>query len=110
MATSQSGACEFDRLFNKSVPNILEKVFFSLDLDSFTACREVCKTWKELFSTARFCKKAKEMELEMKKLLVAAGEGNTEEVKRLLMRGVHPNGDDVTTPLCVGAGMATKLW
>ena len=22
MATSQSGACEFDRLFNKSVPNI----------------------------------------------------------------------------------------
>ena len=75
MATSQPGACEFDRLFNKSVPNILEKVFFSLDLDSFTACREVCVTWKELFSTARFCKKAKEMELEMKKLLVAAGEG-----------------------------------
>ena len=112
MTASRPASCEFDSLFAKNVPHILEGIFFSLDLDSYKTCREVSKTWRELFSTARFCKKAKELALEMKrskkKLLDAAEEGNADEVKRLLLIGVHPNGDDYTTPLCVAAKMDKK--
>ena len=37
----------FSILFNKNVPHVQEKIFFSLDYDSLKACGEVCKTWHE---------------------------------------------------------------
>ena len=98
---------EFDKLFKQNFPDILEHIFFSLDLDSFKSCREVCRTWRELFSSARYCRKAdklvKEMKMNKRKLLEAAKEGDVNEVQRLLSIGVHPNGDGSTTPLCAAA-------
>ena len=40
-------SCAFDKLFTNSVPHILEKVFFSLDYNSFKSCLEVSRTWNE---------------------------------------------------------------
>ena len=51
----------FDKLFNTNVPHVLEKIFFSLDYESFKACHEVCRGWKELLSTANFTLKATKM-------------------------------------------------
>ena len=50
--------CEFDRLFTRGVPHILEKIFFSLDYNSFVACREVSNAWNELHSSEFFRRKA----------------------------------------------------
>ena len=41
-------------LFNKSVPHVFEKIFFSLDYDSFLACGNVSKSWNELLSTESY--------------------------------------------------------
>ena len=50
MATSESiPNCKFNILFTKSVPHILEKIFFSLDFDSFVACGKVSLAWEGLF-------------------------------------------------------------
>ena len=42
MTTSESiPHGELNILFTKSVPHVLEKIFFSLDFDSFVACGKV---------------------------------------------------------------------
>ena len=51
MATHHTG---FDMLHSKSVPHILEKIFFSLDSKTFNVCREVCRTWKELLASDEY--------------------------------------------------------
>ena len=56
----------FSILFNKNVPHVQEKIFFSLDYDSLKACEEVCKTWHELLGTEPYQVKSKEL-LEKKK-------------------------------------------
>ena len=38
-------------LFTRSVPHILEKIFFSLDYESFMRCSEVNKTWNDLLTS-----------------------------------------------------------
>ena len=38
----------FEYLFRRNVPHILEKIFFSLNYDSFKTCSEVCRAWNEL--------------------------------------------------------------
>ena len=43
--------CAFDKLFTKSVPHILEKIFFSLDFKSFNTCMDVSKTWRDLLTS-----------------------------------------------------------
>ena len=59
--------CEFDKLFTNYVPDILEKIFFALDYDSFIACGKVCKAWRELFSSQSYNLKAEELRAEMVK-------------------------------------------
>ena len=93
MATSHLG--QFDTLFNKSVPHILEKIFFALDYDSFLTCRRVCRTWKDLMSSesyhrmsAKLLEKKKENE---KRLRQFSEYGNNKEVQKLLSDGVNPN-------------------
>ena len=34
----------FEILFNRQVPHIVEKIFFSLDYESLKKCLEVCNT------------------------------------------------------------------
>ena len=41
----------FDTIFTKSVPHILEKIFFSLDYASYKSCCEVNKTWNDLLTS-----------------------------------------------------------
>ena len=62
MAISTKGRVNsFGKLFDRSVPHILEKIFFSLDYDSFMVCAKVCKTWEGLLSSASFKAKASEL-------------------------------------------------
>ena len=85
----------FGTLFNKSVPHILEKIFFSLDYDSFKSCRKVCKTWNILLSSESYQVRSGEMLVEKndneKKLCYHAKMGNLEKIRDLLARGVDPN-------------------
>ena len=90
-----AGLGTFDTLFNKSVPHILEKIFSSLDYDSFMMCRKVCKVWYELLSTQSYKKiteKLKEKKEENEeRLCLAASNGNVEEITYLLSEGVDIN-------------------
>ena len=56
--------CQFDRLFTISVPHILQRIFFSLDYDSFMASRKVSKAWRELHSSEVYRRKREELELD----------------------------------------------
>ena len=54
-------ACEFDRIFTKSVPHILEKIFLMLDFKSFMNCLKVCKSWNDLLISKTFQRKTKDV-------------------------------------------------
>ena len=54
--SKRSGSCHFDILFTKSVPHILEDIFFSLDYESFNTCLKVNNAWHELLASES-CKK-----------------------------------------------------
>ena len=91
---------EFDRLLTKSVPHIVEKIFFSLDYASFKKCHKVSKAWREMLSSELFLKKANHVySIEILqeninndiKLVTSSNNGDVEEVKHLLTRGVNPN-------------------
>ena len=109
-ASSSQGTCEFDRLLTKSVPHIFEKIFFSLDHESFKNCRDVCKAWKELFSSKRYRRREKTILQEERNLLRVSKVGNAAEVMRLLMTGVSPNFKDHNgmTPLLAVAKKGDK--
>ena len=96
--------CEFDRLFSRTVPHILERIFFSLDYDSFMASRKVCKAWNELYSSELYQQKAKKLLEEKmyneKKLWQYSFAGNDREVGNLLASGVNVN--------CVPEGTGMK--
>ena len=86
----------FDTLFRKNnVPHLLEKIFFSLDYDSFMACRMVNKDWNKLLSSERYVEESHKMLLEKKKneekLCEYSGNGNVVGVRQLLSSGVNPN-------------------
>ena len=51
---TMTAACEFDRLFTKSVLHIHEKIFFSVDYKSFKKCLEVSKSWNDLLTSESF--------------------------------------------------------
>ena len=79
----------FDSLFSKNVPHILEKIFFSLDYESFKNCLQVSKDWKEQLASELFQRKGKsvfneELFLDEGKLIKASRDGIQDEVKRLL--------------------------
>lgn len=49
----------FDTLFEKSVPHIVERIFFSLDYESFKTCHDVSKVWRALLTSHSIQRKAK---------------------------------------------------
>ena len=99
--------CKFDILFTKSVPHILEKIFFSLDFEDFNTCIGVSTIWKELLTSESYLEKAKSVFRGEEKLWQAAKEGNVEVVQSL-SGSVFVNVNWVkrwhqTTPLCEAA-------
>ena len=88
-AVQESG---FDELFSKNVPDILEKIFFLLDYDSFKTCFEVSTTWRSLLSSERYKKKAEfaygeEIEDDEHELVNASASGDTDVVSKILSVG-----------------------
>lgn len=82
-------------LFAKSVPHILERIFFSLDQESFDTCREVSIEWSQLLASAPFQRRYDRMLLEKRELedelLESSCFGDAENVGRLLSIGVDKN-------------------
>ena len=72
----------------RSVPHILEKIFFSLDYKSFKTCMTVNKTWRKLLSTKPYLRRLEELLIEKqeteKMLYDASKDGNVEAVKGLI--------------------------
>ena len=81
--------CSFDTLFSRNLPHILEKIFLSLDYESFKNCLKVNSEWREFLASERFMTKFKHDIFEdERKLLVAAGQDNTEDIRALLSSGM----------------------
>ena len=78
----------FNTLAKRSVPHILENIFFALDHKSFKTCMKVNKDWRLLFSTKSYKKRFMELTIEKweneKKLVVASAEGNVDIVRKLV--------------------------
>lgn len=88
-----SGSCAFDTLFKMQVPHILEKIFLSLDYDSFKECMEVNSTWKALLKSESYLKKGKalfreEISEDVDQLFDASKLGRTDEVRSILSSGM----------------------
>ena len=83
---------EFDDLFTKPRPHILEKICLSLDYNTFKNCVVINKAWKTILAAASFQKKAKlvfqeEILGDEEKLRTASEKGKAEEVRKLLSFG-----------------------
>ena len=107
-------ASHFNSLFTKSVPHILEKIFFALDYKSFKECLEVSNSWNNLLTSERFQRVGQSVfgvDIE-KELWNASRDGNTAEVKRILsIYRVDVNcvvGMIYSTPLTVAAKYGHK--
>ena len=61
-----SNPSSFHNLETKSVPHILEKIFFSLDIQSFDTCRRVSGAWRDLLDSEAYKKRYEEMLAENK--------------------------------------------
>ena len=79
-------SCQFDRLLTKSVPHIHEKIFFSVDYESFKNCLEVSKSWNDLLTSEYFLRRAKSVFSEdiQKELLLAVKRGNVDKIQSVL--------------------------
>ena len=81
--------CAIDKLFKKSVPHILEKIFLSLDYESYKHCLEVNTKWKALLISESYLKIGRslfqdDIASDEKALLNSARNGYEKEVRRLL--------------------------
>ena len=81
--------CAFDTLMSKNIPDILERIFLSLDYKSFKECMEVNKSWRGLLTSECILVKAKSMfhiEImnDQNELLQATKLGKVEIVKSIL--------------------------
>ena len=66
MAAGKSAPqCEFQKLFRRNVPHILEMIFFDLDYYSFAACGKVCKAWRQLFSSQSYKRTVEKLRVEV---------------------------------------------
>ena len=84
---------DFDTIFTKARPHILEKISLSLDYNTFKNCLEVNEAWRTILTAKTFRKKAKSLFREeiledVKKLMTASGNGKVEEVRKLVSIGL----------------------
>ena len=97
--------CAFDKLFTKSVPHILEKIFFSLDYKSFMICMEVSNSWNELLTSESFKRMGKSVFHDdiQRDLYQASEDGHLKKVRSILSSGMadvnYTWGPDKETPL-----------
>ena len=84
------GTCEFDRLFAIRVLHIHEKIFFSLDYNSFKNCQEVSKSWYNLLTSESSQRWHKSVfrEAIQEELLTAIKNDQTEVVREMLSNGM----------------------
>merc|ERR1712117_336105 len=87
------GLGDFEKLFAKSVPHLLEKIFFNLDYESFKTCMEVNSLWCNLLKSESYLKRArdifqKEISHDGLKLHSASRDGRMDDVRRLLSTGM----------------------
>ena len=80
----------FDKLLAKDVQSIFEKIFLSLDYESFKKCLEVSHSWEELLNSESFIKARKylyqdEISNDQEKLAFAARQGDIDQVTRILV-------------------------
>ena len=85
--------CNFVKLFSPSFPHILEKIFFSLDYESYKNCLEVNSEWKGVLTSERYKTKGrtvftKEIVEDERKLHWAAMTGRRDDVRLLLASGM----------------------
>ena len=113
-------ACEFDRLFAISVPDILERIFFYLDYESYKECLEVSKGWKQMLSTESLKRRAKlvyeqEISLDEIRLYRESQRGDVDAVKNLISSGLldlnknHRHGTPLHTAYSHGHLKVVKL-
>ena len=81
--------CAFDKLFFMNVPHILERIFFSLDYESYKTCMHVNTKWSKLLKSDAYQKKAKsvfqnEILEDHQRLWTAARSGNYSCARQLL--------------------------
>ena len=76
--------CAFDKLFTKSVPHVLERIFFSLDYASFKNCLEVSSIWNELLTSQPFLRMGKSVFRRdiRRELFHALKDGDADKVSR----------------------------
>ena len=111
----------FNSLFAKNVPHILERIFFSIDYESYKACFEVSKDWENLLTSDEYKRKARSLFaediLKDKELWMAAregpsGRGNLSNIERIFSTGlVNVNGQhgkNNTTALCMAVDLGHK--
>ena len=91
METSQAmGGYPFDILLARNLPHVIEKIFFSLDYDTFNNCQEVSMTWNRLLTSDSYLKIAKSVFLKdiEEDLWAAVMEDNLDGVRRVLSNGM----------------------
>ena len=108
----------FDTLFTMNVPHLLEKIFFSLDYESFKICLQVSTKWTELLTSESYLDEAKslyhgEIVRDEGNLWLAAKQGNIGKVQSLsgsIFVNVNcEKGSDRSTPLCEAVESACAL-
>ena len=110
--------CTIETLFAINVPHILERIFFSLDYESFKKCTEVCVAWSALLKSESFMTRATsrfptEISTDENKLWNAANGGDIYWVRKLVLSGmVDVNCDgghwEGVTTLCAASRNGNK--
>ena len=82
--------CVFDILFSKNVPHVLERIFLSIDYESYKACCQVSKYWNGLLTSEDFVRKGRSVFHQAilddeRRLIISIQEGDTRGVRRLLL-------------------------
>ena len=74
------------KLFTKNVPHIFEKIFFSLDYNSFMICMKVNNSWSEVLTSESFKRIGKFVFREdiARELYRASDDGNLKEVRNII--------------------------
>ena len=82
--------CHFDTLVSTSVPHILEKIFCSLDYESFKKCYSLNTAWNGLLSSDSFQKLRKNVFREdiERELGLALRQHYTQKIIKLVSRGL----------------------
>ena len=92
--SEQATPCDFNGLLKKNLPHIIERIFLSLDHESFVSCCEVSRTWNSTLTAVSINRKAKslfekEISADEKQLShLSRYGGQASDVRRILLSGL----------------------